>query len=166
MAAFFAIAAKGAPRFFQLALATSGASGLRQLGSGADRARHPGAAEPAIAEWVLGEILLVVVLGEIELGRVDDLGGDGAVALALDRRLIHRLRRLSGLALLGREGVNARAVLGADAAALAHALRRVVALPERLEQRLVENLFRIVHHQHHLVVAGAPRDRKSTRLNS
>src|SRR5690349_2952631 len=51
----------------------------RELGgyAGADLAGDAGPAEPAIAVRILGEILLVVVLGEIELGRVLDLGGDG-----------------------------------------------------------------------------------------
>jgi hypothetical protein len=44
-----------------------------------------------------------------------------------------------------------------DVVALAHALRRIVAFPEGLEQRVVGNLFRIIDHQHHLVVTGAAR---------
>src|SRR6478736_5982696 len=96
------------------------ASGGRagELGAGSDRAGHAGTAEPAIAERVLGEILLVIVLGEIEF------------------------RRLGGLLLLRREGVDAGTVLRADVVALPHALRRVVAFPEHLEQRLVGNLLR------------------------
>src|SRR6185312_16680179 len=46
--------------------------------SGADRASHPGAAQPAIAGRILGQILLMVVLGEIELAGGRDLGGDGS----------------------------------------------------------------------------------------
>src|SRR5450759_1329980 len=134
-----------------------GVGALRQLGASADRAGHAGTAKPAIAERIFGQILLVVILGEVELARIKDLGGDRAVALGLDRLLIQRLRRLGGLALFGREGVDAGTVLSADVVALAHALRRVVALPERLEQRLVGNLFRVVDHQHHLIVAGASR---------
>src|ERR1700722_14067923 len=45
-----------------------------------DRAGDAGAAEPAIAERVLRQILLVVILGEIELRRLADLGGDTAIA--------------------------------------------------------------------------------------
>src|SRR5262249_29151043 len=44
------------------------------------RAADAGAAEPAIPAGVLGEILLVVVLGVEELRRGRDLGGDGGVA--------------------------------------------------------------------------------------
>jgi hypothetical protein len=38
-----------------------------------DRATHAGAAEAAIAERILGEVLLVVILGVIERRRVEDL---------------------------------------------------------------------------------------------
>ena len=45
-----------------------------------DRAAHSRSAKPAIAIWVLGEILLVIVLGVIERGRrVKDLRGDVAI---------------------------------------------------------------------------------------
>src|SRR6187455_889781 len=47
-----------------------------------DRAAHAGAADAAIAGRVLGEILLVVVLGEIELRRRQDLGGNRPACLA------------------------------------------------------------------------------------
>src|ERR1700681_2438832 len=134
-----------------------GAGALAELGGRADRARNAGAAQPAISVRILGEILLMVILGEIEFARIDDLGGDGAITLLTQFLLVHHLRGLGGLALAGVEGVDPGAVLGADIVALAHALRRVVALPKRLKQRLVGNLFRIVHHQHHFVVAGAAR---------
>src|ERR1700680_989548 len=45
----------------------------------ARRAAHAGAAEPAIAHRVLGEILLMIILGEIERRRVDNLGGGRSV---------------------------------------------------------------------------------------
>ena len=60
----------------------------------ADRARHAGAAEAAIAGGILRQILLVIVLGEIELAGRRDLGGDGAEALRGERLLIERLRRV------------------------------------------------------------------------
>src|ERR1700742_3679137 len=101
------------------------------------------AAEAAIAEGILRQVLLVIVLGEIELGRIDDLGGDGAVALLLQLGLVHRLRSL-GLLLLGRERIDAGAILGGDIVALTHALCRVVALPESLEQRVVRDLLRVI----------------------
>src|SRR6185436_10167306 len=50
--------------------------------------------------------------------------------------------------------IDAGAILRADVVALAHALRGVMALPERLEQALIGDLLGIVDHQHNLVVAG------------
>src|SRR5258705_11372685 len=123
----------------------------------ADRARHAGAAQSAIARRVLGEILLMIVLGEIELGRRRDLGGDSAEPFGGQRLLVHRLRRIGGLALRIAEGVDRRAILGADIVALAHALRRVVIFPERLQELLVGDLLRIEHDQHHFGMTGAAR---------
>src|SRR5882757_4180477 len=59
-------------------------AGSRRCRADADRTAHAGAAEAAIAERILGEILLVVVLGVIERRRVEDFGGDGIMALGLD----------------------------------------------------------------------------------
>src|SRR4051794_30629992 len=98
--------------------------------AGADRARHTGAAEPAIAGRIFRQILLVIVLGEIELRRLDDLGGDLAIAFGR-QRLAERSLGFLGRLLLRRGGrVDAGAILGADVVALAHTLGRVVALPE------------------------------------
>ena len=119
-----------------------------------DRAAHPGAAEPAIAAGVLGEVLLVVVLGVEEVAGRHDLGRDAAEAGGAELRLIGLARAFGGLALRVVEVVDARAVLRADVVALAHPLRRIVALPERLQQRVVRHLLRIEHHEHDLVVAG------------
>src|SRR5208282_1666051 len=105
--------------------------------AGADRTGHAGAAEPAIAGRVLGQILLMVVLGEIELAGRRNLGRDGAEAFCRERLLIGGLRGVSGFALRIVEGVDRAAILRADVVALAHALRRVVVLPERLEQTLI-----------------------------
>src|SRR5580704_19285645 len=98
----------------------------------ADRAGDPGAAEPAIAERVFRQVLLVVVLSKVELRRLADLSGDGAVAGALQARLEAFARGLGSTELLGRIGVDRRAVLGADIVALTHALGRIVAFPENL----------------------------------
>src|SRR5215510_16469205 len=73
--------------------------------AGADLAGDAGAAEPAIAHRVLGEILLVIVLGEVELRRVEDLRGDRAIALHLQRLLVLGLRELSSFALRRRGDV-------------------------------------------------------------
>src|SRR5258705_3199604 len=122
----------------------------------ADRAAHAGAAEPAIARRVLGQILLVIVLGEVERRRVDDLGRDRIEAALLERLLVHCLRGLGRLTLRGAEHVDAGAILRADVIALTHALRGIVVLPEGLEQSLIGDLAWIVDHQHDLVMAGAP----------
>src|SRR5687767_15531644 len=92
---------KGAPKgafSFQL-----DGSVRRRLCAGADRARHAGAAKPAISERVLRQILLVVVLGEIELRRVDDLGGDRPEVELLQLGLVHALGLFRGALLLRRE---------------------------------------------------------------
>src|SRR5262245_63126196 len=104
--------------------------------AGADLAGDAGAAEPAIAHRILGEILLVVVLGEIELRRVEDLGRDRTVAFRRKRLLVLGLRLLGGFALGWRGDVDAGAILRADVVALPDALGRVVRFPERLEQLL------------------------------
>src|SRR5664279_711305 len=61
--------------------------------AGADRTRHPGAAKSAIAGRILGQILLMIVLGEIEFAGRCNLRGDGAEALCRQRLLIGRSRR-------------------------------------------------------------------------
>jgi hypothetical protein len=99
----------------------------------------------------------VVVLGEVEGGRVEDLRGDRAETALAQGPLIGRPGGLGGGALGGRSHVDPGAVLGADIVALAHALRRVVALEERLEQRLEGDDLRVVSHEHDLVVPRAAR---------
>src|SRR5580698_10037540 len=64
--------------------------------AGPGLAGDAGAAEPAIAARVLGEILLVIVLGEVERRRVDDLGGNPTKALRGERLLVHRPGGLGG----------------------------------------------------------------------
>src|SRR5690349_23646479 len=73
-----------------------------------------------------------------------------------ERLLILGLRRLRRLPLRIGEVVDTRAVLRADVVALAHALRRVMALPERLQELLVAELLRIVDDEHDLIVPGLP----------
>src|SRR5436190_12532412 len=64
-------------------------SGGSCLGLDADPhgAAQTGAAEPAIAVCHLGQVLLVVVLGEIERRCIDDLGGDRPVAVGREHLL-------------------------------------------------------------------------------
>src|SRR2546429_337375 len=82
-------------------------------------------ADPAVAGRVLREVLLVVVLGVVERHAVRYLRRDRLVAGLAQALLVHRLRRLRGLALHVVRDVDGRAVLRADVVALAHALRRV-----------------------------------------
>src|SRR4051812_48674935 len=65
---------------FGVAVARSAGSAVQLCDT--DWTGHTGAAHAAVAVGVLcvGEVLLVVVLGEVELPGGDDLGGDLAVA--------------------------------------------------------------------------------------
>src|SRR3984957_11912219 len=125
--------------------------------AGADRTRPPGAAEPAIAGRVLGQILLMIVLGEIELAGRPDLRGDGAETFCLQRLLVGDPRCVSGFALGIAGGVDRGTILGSDVVALAHPLGRVVALPENLQQPVVGDFLRIEHHKHRFGMSGAAR---------
>src|SRR5262245_23989760 len=100
----------------------------------ADRAGDARAADTAVALRVLGQVLLVIVLGEVERRGGGDLGRDLAEALGRQRLLIGLQRgdRLGGLRVA--RDIEARAVLGADVVALAHALGRVVVFPEHLQE--------------------------------
>src|SRR5262245_21160233 len=69
------------------------------LDADADGATQAGAAEAAVAVGILGQVLLVVVLGEVERPGVEDLGGDGAVAVGREHLLVGGLGGLGGLAL-------------------------------------------------------------------
>src|SRR5262245_47227174 len=129
--------------------------GLRRLARDPDRTANAGPTQAAIAHRVLRQILLVIVLGEVKRRRIEDFRGDRTEAPRLELALIVRFRGLGGFALCGGERVDARAVLRAYVIALAHALGRVVVLPERLEQLFVGDLLRVIDHQHDPVVAGA-----------
>src|SRR5690606_24820226 len=113
-------------------------------GGHADRAGDAGAADAAVAVRVLGKVLLVVVLGEVEVGGLGYFGGDGAVAGFGEDLLVGVAGGFGGL-LLGVGAIeDRRTVLGADVVALAHALGGVVGLPEDAEQFFVGDLRRIV----------------------
>src|SRR5581483_6616455 len=71
--------------------------------------------------------------------------------------LVHGLGGLGRGALLRRADVDRRAVLRAHVVALAHALGRVVALPEGAQDLLVGELRGIPDDQHDLGVAGRAR---------
>src|SRR5437588_2513929 len=81
---------------------------------GPDRAADSGAAETAIAVGVFRQVLLVIVLGEVEFGRVADFGRDLAVPRGGEPCLVGLARGFGGAKLLGRIGVDRRAVLRAD----------------------------------------------------
>src|SRR4029453_18370477 len=106
-----------------------------------DGAAHARAAETAVSARVLREILLVIRLGVVELGRGGDLGRDRVEAALPERRLVAVARRLSGAALLVVVPVDRGAVLRADVVALTHALRRIVRFPENPEQAAGRDLF-------------------------
>src|SRR4051812_11573062 len=110
------------------------AAAMSRRNAGADLAGHAGPAQPAISARIFGEILLMIILGEIEFRRVDDLGADGGIALGTQRLVICFLRRLGGYALGRRGGVDAGAILRTDVIALPHALGRVMAFPKSLQQ--------------------------------
>src|SRR5262245_8791321 len=61
----------------------------------AGRTGDPGAAQAAVAAWVLGQVLLMVVLSKEEPRGVGDLGGDRAAARFAQAPLIGVARRFS-----------------------------------------------------------------------
>src|SRR6185437_2356450 len=133
---------------------TRGEGPWRLLLRGRHRAGHAGAAEAAIAVGILRQVLLVIILGVVEGRRIGDLGGGRAAYKTRERLLKGITRGLGAATLLGARGIDRRAVLRADVVALAHALGRVVALPEGLEQRVVADDARIEDDQHGLGMAG------------
>jgi hypothetical protein len=99
----------------------------------------------------------VVVLGVVEGTQRDDLGGDVTAAGLRELGLEEVARGLRDLALAIVGDVHTGAVLRADVVALAHPLRRVVVLPEELEDRLEARGRGIPDDQHDLVVARPRR---------
>src|SRR4051795_13158793 len=130
---------------------------LARLGLKPDRAAHAGAAQTAVPTGVLLQILLVVGLGEVEGPGGRDLGGDLAHPGRGQTLLVGVARGLGRRALLVAGVVDRRPVLRADVVALAHALGRVVALPEEPEHLLVAGEKRVEDDEDGLGVAGATR---------
>src|SRR5918997_676112 len=120
----------------------------------ADVAGDAGGVHRAVAERVLVQVLLVVVLGVVEVRRRLDLGGDPAVARPGELGLELLADPLRDSELLVAGGVDRRAVLRAHVVALAHALGRVVVLEEDLQQLLVAHLLRVVADLDDLGVPG------------
>src|SRR5207244_3484814 len=127
---------------------------LRYCDAGSNRAGDARSTQPAIALRVLGKVLLVVVLGEVEDGAGDDLGGDRSEAALLPLRRVRRLYGLGDVALTGIGDVDAGPVLRSDVVALPHALRRVVRLEEGADELFEADLLRIIDDEHDLVMAG------------
>src|ERR1700674_5089374 len=102
---------------------------------------------------VLLEISLVVVLGRPETGSGDDLGHDRPVevVLCLSGRLTRRLL------LRGVVEKDRRAVLVTVVGALAVQGRRVVHVPEGIQQLVVRDLCRVVSDLDRLSVTGPAR---------
>src|SRR5438132_13990699 len=71
-----------------------------------------GAAEAAIAARILGQILLMIALGEVEWRGLGNFGGDLAQPGRIQSSLVGRSRRLGGSMLLRRKRIDCRAVLG------------------------------------------------------
>src|SRR5437764_2331073 len=86
---------------------------LRTARGQPDRAAHAGPAQAAVAVRVLGEVLLVVGLGVIELAGRRDLGRDLAVAGLRQLVAVRAPRQLRRLVLLLAVVEDRRAVLGA-----------------------------------------------------
>src|SRR5438270_7141343 len=116
------LAAAARPRLDVVGVSGTWPAMLRRGGAGTHRARDAGATESAVAARVLGQVLLVVVLGVVERPGVGDLGRDLAQAALVQRRPVALARAARGFGLRGRCRVDGRAVLGPDVVALAHAL--------------------------------------------
>src|SRR5262245_25230146 len=120
---------------------------------------HARRVDRAVTVRDLVEVLLVVVLGEVERRgrRADDLGRDRAVAVGRELLLEHVATGLRQPPLLIVLDEDRGPVLSAPVVALAHALRRVVVLPEDPQQLLVGRLRRIEHDPDGPCVAGPAR---------
>ncbi len=120
------------------------------------RQANADAAQPAVTFRVFEQVLLMIVFRIIERQRRRDLGGDDALVARRVHRLLEALQAAFRLGLLlWAQRINRRAVLSADVAALAHALRRIVIFPEYLQQLFVADDLRIEHHAHHFGAAIA-----------
>src|SRR5579875_1095075 len=87
-----------------------------------DRAGDAGSGQPTVAIRHLVQVLLVVVLGIVEGTERFDLGRNLVVAGALQLGVVGLLGRLGDAPLLIVGVEDGRAILGADVAALTHAL--------------------------------------------
>src|SRR5438105_13793917 len=109
-------------------------SSCANLATKACGAGHAGAAQAAVPARILGQVLLVVVLGVIERRLGGDLRRDLPVPRLRQRLLILLARRFGRLPLRIAGRVDGGAILGAHVIALAHPLRRIVVLPEDAQE--------------------------------
>src|SRR5262249_14811551 len=146
----------GVERPGPLAAEGAGRGRVRPSGPGGDAGGAGPArpAQPVVSAGILRQVLLVIVLRVVEGGGRADLGRDRAVAGPGEGLLVGVPRRLGSLLMAVAVGVDRRAVLGPDVVALAHALGRIVRLPEDPEQLLVAHGTGIEDDQHHLGVSG------------
>src|SRR5262245_61013841 len=119
-----------------------------------DWAAHAGASQPAIPRGILGEILLVIFLRVIKRRGVRNFSCDPSEAGVVQPVLKDLPRCFGRTLLLRRERVDRGTILSADVVSLPHALRRIMVLPENLEQRVIGRDFRIEHDEHDLGVTG------------
>src|SRR5262245_17087688 len=138
-------------------LTTRSCRALLVGGGESDRAGHVCPTQTAVPVGHLVQVLLVVVLGVVEGTGRRDLGGDVAVPRGAQLLLEHLPGGFGRGLLLVAEGIDRGAVLGPDVVALAHALGRIVVLPEDAQHLLVAGLGRVEHDEDGLGVPGAPR---------
>jgi hypothetical protein len=111
---------------------------LSAAGTGIAQAT-PVPCRPQYPPGILGQILLVLGLGEVELGRrpISVVILPRPAAAAPPRS---HLRARAPVRLFVAEGVDRRAIGRADIVALAHALGRIVAFPEDAQQVAIGDL--------------------------
>ncbi len=117
--------------------------------------RDASAAKTAVAEGVLGEVLLVVRLSEVEVACGDYLSRDPPVASRMQPFLVALEGRQGCFFLVGSAHKYDRSILRAYVCALAHSLRRIVALPKDLQEGLVADPLGPKDYPYCLGMAGA-----------
>lgn len=116
--------------------------------------RHSGAPEAAVPAGVLAQVLLVVIFRIVKGLSLPDVRGDQAETMLRQNLLVVLLGPQGCPHVLSRGRVDGGAVLRAVVVALAHALGRVMILPEDLEQFLKADAFWLVHHPDYFCVAS------------
>ena len=106
----------------------------------------------------LVEVLLVVFLGVVERAPFgwSNLRCDGAVSPIDQHGCVGCRARIGKCSLCFGRPINRTAVLAADIISLAHALSRIVLLPEMPQEFGCGDLGGVVGHEHRFSVSGAP----------